>query len=89
MVATAHVIQTRLAGAFAMAVVGAPGAQESADPCFEELGDCPNSLDGGAGGVAWEAIAIGAAFLGVLVFGLRAIKRQRDEGRRSKLPPIG
>lgn len=33
---------------------------------------------------------IGIAVMGaVLVFGLRAIKRQRDEGRRSKLPPIG
>jgi hypothetical protein len=25
----------------------------------------------------------------VFVFGLKAVKRQRDEGRRSKLPPIG
>lgn len=25
----------------------------------------------------------------VFVVGLRAVKRQRDEGRRSKLPPIG
>lgn len=33
---------------------------------------------------------IGIAVMGaILVFGLRAIKRQRDEGRRSKLPPIG
>lgn len=27
--------------------------------------------------------------IAVLVVGLRAIKRQRDEGRRGKWPPIG
>lgn len=33
---------------------------------------------------------IGIGIMGlILVVGLRAIKRQRDEGRRSKLPPIG
>ncbi len=35
------------------------------------------------------ALLIAAVFLAVLVFGLRAIKRQRDDGRRSKFPPIG
>lgn len=30
-----------------------------------------------------------AVLLVILVVGLQAIKRQRDEGRRSKLPPIG
>ncbi|MFK7920181.1 MAG: hypothetical protein AB8G14_19065 [Ilumatobacter sp.] len=33
-------------------------------------------------------IGIGV-MVAILVFGLKAIKKQRDEGRRSKLPPIG
>jgi hypothetical protein len=33
-------------------------------------------------------IGLGAIVI-VFVIGLRAVKRQRDEGRRSKLPPIG
>ncbi|MFT4657967.1 MAG: hypothetical protein ACJAXA_002248 [Candidatus Aldehydirespiratoraceae bacterium] len=32
---------------------------------------------------------VGLVFLAILVFGLRAIKRQREQGRRSKLPPMG
>ena len=33
---------------------------------------------------------IAIAILGVVfVIGLRAVKRQRDEGRRGKFPPIG
>ena len=33
---------------------------------------------------------LGFVLIGIVfVVGLRAVKRQRDEGRRSKLPPIG
>lgn len=44
---------------------------------------------GDAGGLTVQAAVAGAALIAVLVFGLRAVKRQRDEGRRSKFPPIG
>ena len=36
-----------------------------------------------------EAVVGIALLLAVFAFGLRAIKRQRDEGRRGKFPPIG
>lgn len=82
-------IFTRAAGVSAVAVVGIAPSPESPEECFEELGDCPNSVASSSGDLPWDAVVIGAVFIGVLVFGLRAIKRQRDEGRRSKLPPIG
>lgn len=44
---------------------------------------------GDEGGLTVQAAFAGAALIGVLVFGLRAVKRQREEGRRSKFPPIG
>lgn len=44
---------------------------------------------GDNGGLSARAAIIAAMFVGVLVLGLRAVKRQRDEGRRSKFPPIG
>ena len=87
--AFAQVISTKVAGFSAAAVVAVAPSQESADDCFEELGDCSNQLAPGAGDLAPNAVLIGAVFLGVLAFGLWKIKRQRDEGRRSKLPPIG
>ena len=87
--ALAHVVSTKLAGISAAAAVRVAPSPRSTDDCFEELGDCSNPGVPIAGQLSWTAIVIGAVFLGVLVFGLRAIKRQRDEGRRSKLPPIG
>jgi hypothetical protein len=39
--------------------------------------------------MSMQALIVGLIFVAILVFGLRAIKRQRDQGRRSKLPPMG
>ncbi|MFK8026209.1 MAG: hypothetical protein AB8G26_19800 [Ilumatobacter sp.] len=57
------------------------------EPVFPMAPEDDLFTDGG--GLPLEAVVVASVFLGVFVVGLRAIKRQRDQGRRSKLPPIG
>lgn len=51
--------------------------------------ECPNPITPTGRELSWQVLVVVGGLLAVFAFGLRAIKRQRDEGRRSKLPPIG
>lgn len=68
--------------AAAAATTSAP-ADDTADEDFEV------EPAGAEEGLGWGSALAGAALVAVLVLGLLAVKRQREQGRRSKFPPIG
>ncbi len=75
------------------ATPASPGASEAAADVWVSVARSPDPDNASAPSGAEDnplRPLIGLALLAmVFVFGLKAVKRQRDEGRRSKLPPIG
>ena len=100
---SAHLIRWLVAAATVGSLIGTPGpvaAFDAASTAAVVEGDAPAAhavvgraepADGGGDdGPGAAPIVGGLVILGaVFAMGLSAIRRQRAEGRRSKLPPIG